>query len=158
MIDFDKDLEPLKHLSRQRRTRVAIFQALCQNFFLFEKDLAHIQKDILKFYSSIFTKQPVDRIINEEMFSLIFNYAVSNKTEIEQQVQKYLRAGWNFSEVSENIQLILMAAVSEISASVETDAPIIINEYIEITKLFEDDKQAKFVNGILEKIRRDLRE
>lgn len=158
MIDFDKDLEPLRELARQRRSRVAVIQALCQVKFFFIKDYEHAQNDIIKFYANVFTKKPVEHILNLDFLAFIFNYALNHQDDIEKHTQKYLRNGWKFSELSENLQLIFMAAVAELSGNTDTDAPVIINEYIEITKLFENEKQAKFVNGVLEKIRRDLRE
>jgi hypothetical protein len=46
-------------------------------------------------------------------------------------------------------KIILIAAISELDFFPLTPARVIINEYIEISKVFATDKSQVFVNGIL---------
>jgi N utilization substance protein B len=53
-------------------------------------------------------------------------------------------------------KIILIAAISELDFFPLTPARVIINEYIEISKVFATDKSQVFVNGILDKYTKDF--
>lgn len=156
--NISDEFEILATLSRQRRSRVAIVQSLYQVIFMENSNLESVIDNIRDFYLIFLPEKKVDRSLNLDFISLQINYVTKHREDIIQSVVKYLKGNWNFAEISEHLQMILLAAVGELSSNLETDAAIIINEYIEIAKLFEDNKKAKFINGVLEKIRRDLRE
>jgi N utilization substance protein B len=53
---------------------------------------------------------------------------------------------------------ILRMATYELLFQKETPAPVVINEAIEVAKKFGTEESAKFINGILDAIRRSLEE
>jgi len=56
------------------------------------------------------------------------------------------------------LRSILLCGVFELMAHHETDAPIIITDYLEVTHAFYEGGESKLVNGVLDKAKRNLRE
>lgn len=52
-------------------------------------------------------------------------------------------------------KVILITALSEMDEFKLTPSSIIINEYIEIAKVYSSDKSNVFINGILDKYAKD---
>ena len=63
---------------------------------------------------------------------------------------------WDLERISLLDKIILIAAMSEIDYFPLTPARVIINEYIEISKVFSTDRSNIFINGILDKYTKDL--
>ena len=53
-------------------------------------------------------------------------------------------------------KIILIAAISEIDYFPLTPGRVIINEYIEISKVFSTDRSNIFINGILDKYTKEI--
>jgi transcription termination factor NusB len=68
-----------------------------------------------------------------------------------------LQDGWRIEDISELLLIILQLSTTEICYN-DTDIGIIINEYIEITKIFGNVKEAKFVNNILQQVANQYRD
>lgn len=62
---------------------------------------------------------------------------------------------WDLERVALMDKIILMTAISELDNFPFTPSKVIINEYIEIAKVFATDKSNIFVNGILDKYTKD---
>lgn len=58
---------------------------------------------------------------------------------------------WDLERISLLDKIILIAAISEIDFFPLTPGRVIINEYIEISKVFSSDRSNIFINGILDK-------
>ena len=52
---------------------------------------------------------------------------------------------------------ILRSGAYELVARNDVPTAAVINEYVDVAKAFFDDREAKFVNGILDAIARDVR-
>ncbi len=80
----------------------------------------------------------------------IVNNVLTNKEELDSRIKKYLRK-WVISELNPVDLAILEIAVYEI---IYTDTPkaVIVNEALELTKKFSDDKSKKFVHRVLDNI------
>ena len=52
---------------------------------------------------------------------------------------------------------MLLVGAYELSESMELSKGIVINEAIELSKLFGADQAHKYVNGVLDKLSRELR-
>lgn len=62
---------------------------------------------------------------------------------------------WRLSRLALLDRLILRLAVCELLQT-ETPSPVVINEAIELAKKFSTEASAKFINGVLDAIRRRL--
>ena len=90
-------------------------------------------------------------VVCDEQFNIIKNL-IDKADEI---IQKGLMAGKSLYGLSIINKSILKTAVYEIVFE-KTDIPVIINEYVEISKLFSDLSSAKFINAILDKISKQV--
>ncbi|MDE6473005.1 MAG: transcription antitermination protein NusB [Ureaplasma sp.] len=81
----------------------------------------------------------------------IIEYFLTNKSEIEKQVNKYVKAGWNFERLNTVDQAIIYCAISE-KNTLNTDKNIIIDESVKTAKNFSDIDSYEFINAILDKI------
>ena len=52
---------------------------------------------------------------------------------------------------------ILRAGAYELLARADVPKASAINEYVDVAKAFFDDREAKFVNGILDAVAKDVR-
>lgn len=63
---------------------------------------------------------------------------------------------WDLERVAVMDKVILMTALSELQSFKLTPSRVIINEYIEISKVFATERSNIFINGILDKYCKDL--
>ena len=63
---------------------------------------------------------------------------------------------WDLDRVALIDKIILIAAITEMDYFPLTPGRVIINEYIEISKVFSTDRSNIFINGILDKYTKDL--
>jgi N utilization substance protein B len=77
--------------------------------------------------------------------------------KIDELVCKYLGQGWSMERLGPVLRNILRIAIFELMSYEETSIKIIINEYVNITRLFFDEKEVGFANGILDKIAHNIR-
>lgn len=63
---------------------------------------------------------------------------------------------WRLSRLSLVDRLILRLAVYELRHEPDTPAPVVINEALELARTFGSDESVRFVNGVLDGIRRKL--
>ena len=147
-------------ISYMRRSRIAAFQILFQiEFYKHTKPLEKIQTELYALYEHDYKDvedKKHDTPLNFELIENILPTAIEKKTDIEEALEPLLSDSWKLEELSLNISLILRLAVAEIMQT-KTDLPVIINEYIEITKLYENSRDAKFVNSVVEAIGKSLR-
>ncbi len=67
------------------------------------------------------------------------------------ELYKPLLTNWRFDRISVPIKLILRLAVWELTKT-DTNQKIIINEAVELAKLFAEEDAYRFINGILDSI------
>ncbi|MBP3362026.1 MAG: transcription antitermination factor NusB [Clostridia bacterium] len=79
----------------------------------------------------------------------VVDAAVENKTEIDKMIEESLGAGWSLSRLSKMSLAALRLAVSEIKYLDEIPEGVSINEAVEIAKLYCEDNEPAFINGVL---------
>ena len=77
-------------------------------------------------------------------------YITSNQESINELANKYME-NWNIDRLSKVDKAIISLAIYELTV---TDTPniVAINEAIELSKKFSDEKVTKLINGVLDKI------
>ena len=104
-------------------------------------------------------KYNVDEIIKEvnpidnEFVKDAVYFVITNKEKIDEIANKYLN-NWTISRLGNTDQAILRLAIYEL---MYTDTPdiVVINEAIELAKLYSDDDVKNMINGVLDKIYHD---
>ncbi|MGY3724188.1 NusB antitermination factor [Granulicatella balaenopterae] len=73
----------------------------------------------------------------------------ANQAEINESIAKYATT-WTFDRIVNTDLLIMQLAIFEMNyLDEEVPKPVVLNEAIEIAKMYSDDKSAKFINGVL---------
>jgi N utilization substance protein B len=82
----------------------------------------------------------------------------ARRDEIDAMVAGKLASGWTIARLDKAMLQVLRAGTYELIARADVPAPVAINEYVEVAKAFFDDGQARFVNGILDAVAKEVRE
>ncbi len=77
--------------------------------------------------------------------------AIENIEEIDAVIEKYSN-GWKISRLAKVTLAVLRVAVCELLYADDIADSIAINEAVEIAKKYNDEKSAKFVNGVLSSV------
>lgn len=111
----------------------------------------------------------VDDVINEILESMeiedrkkidinflndLVNGVINNIDNIDEYISKYL-SNWTIDRLGLTDQAIIRISVYEL---IYTDTPnlVCINEAIELAKRYSDEKVAKMINGVLDKIYHEI--
>jgi len=77
--------------------------------------------------------------------------------EIDRLVDAHAR-NWRLERLAVIDRLVLRLAVYELLARPDTPPVVVINEAMELARVYSGEAAVKFVNGVLDAIRRELRE
>jgi N utilization substance protein B len=79
----------------------------------------------------------------------------SDLTAIDPIVQQHIEH-WRLERLAVIDRLILRLAVWELRHETGTPGPVIVNEALELARTFSTDESVRFVNGVLDGIRRTI--
>jgi transcription antitermination protein NusB len=85
---------------------------------------------------------------------VLLRNALSQWDNVEDKIRIRLD-NWEMERVAITDKVLLMAAITELDTFKGTASSIIINEYIEISKVYSTEKSKTFINGILDKYIKD---
>ena len=83
--------------------------------------------------------------------------AVARREEIDTVLTRRLAEGWTLTRLDKTMLQILRAGAYELIARADIGVGTVINEYLDVTHAFFDAREAKFVNGLLDALARDVR-
>jgi len=92
-----------------------------------------------------------------EFFDDLVSGVTARREEIDAMISARLSEQWSLARLDKTMLQILRCGAYELIARKDVPKPAAINEYIDIAKAFFEDREAKFVNGILDAIARDTR-
>lgn len=96
-------------------------------------------------------KDEEDRAFAKKLlFQSIIHWEATEK-KVEERLEN-----WDLDRISLMDKILLISAISELDFFPLTPARVIINEYIEIAKVFATDRSQIFINGILDKYTKDI--
>ena len=81
----------------------------------------------------------------------------ARRDEIDGLLVSKLAEGWTLARLDKTMLQILRAGTYELMARADVPAASAINEYVDVAKAFFDDREAKFVNGILDAVAKEVR-
>lgn len=122
---------------------VAIYNELT-DFTFGQSQISRTAEDIIASLCDCEIKEVPQFIIDSVMVSL------SKYGEIKQAYAPYLK-NWKWERLPLLTQAILLMSYTNFYYVEKTDKAVIINIAVELAKKYIDDKQAKFINGILDK-------
>ena len=96
-------------------------------------------------------KDAEDRTFASKLLRQTLNHWENTEKKLEERL-----VNWEIERISLMDKIILVTSFSELDFFPLTPSRVIINEYIEIAKVFSTDKSNIFINGILDKYVKDL--
>jgi len=136
---------PARHKSRQRALQV---------LFLWDQRKQPIEDAIAAFYATLGSDEtdPTPTPPDEFMESLVRG-ASRESAAIDQRITAK-SANWRIERMAAVDRNILRLAIYEMQ-STETPPAVAIDEALELAREFAGDESSKFVNGVLDAIRRE---
>jgi len=83
--------------------------------------------------------------------------AIARREEIDARLTARLAEGWTLVRLDKTMLQILRAGAYELIARADIGVGTVINEYLDVTHAFFDAREAKFVNGLLDALAKDVR-
>lgn len=91
------------------------------------------------------------------LFDDLVTGTVARQDEADTLISAALASGWSMDRLDRPMRALLRAATYELLARADIAAATIINEYIDISHAFHEEKEARFVNGLLDTVARRVR-
>ena len=92
-----------------------------------------------------------------EFFDDLVRGVDARRGEIDELLAARLTDGWTLARLDKTMLQVLRAGAYELLARADVPTKAAINEYVDVAKAFFDDREAKFVNGILDAVAKQTR-
>ncbi|WP_271077372.1 transcription antitermination factor NusB [Aurantiacibacter sp. MUD61] len=144
--------------SRQRSAaRLAAVQALYQR---------HMEKTALAKLLDEFHQHRLGQEIEEDQyedaevdfFDDVVSGVAARQDEIDEKLTEKLAEGWTLARLDKTMLQILRCGAYELMARADVPKATAISEYVDVAHAFFDEREAKFVNGILDAVAKDVRD
>jgi N utilization substance protein B len=82
---------------------------------------------------------------------------LARRDEIDELVTARLAQGWTLTRLDKTMVQILRVGTYELLARADVPKAAVISEYVDVAHAFFDEREAKFVNGLLDAIGKEAR-
>jgi transcription antitermination protein NusB len=90
-------------------------------------------------------------------FDDVVKGVLARRDEIDFLLAAKLAQGWTLARLDRTMLQVLRAGAYELLARPDVSRATVISEYVDVAKAFFDDREAKFVNGVLDAVAKDVR-
>ena len=141
---------PSRHRSRQRALQI-----------LYQLDLnqQQVYNAIDNFYESLYTSESEEEAPKtpdrDPFMEILVKGSIDNHKAIDDQITRHSEH-WRLERMNVMDRLILRLATYEFLHEADTPGKVIINEALELARTFSGDDAVRFINGILDAIRKKL--
>ncbi len=129
---------PLQY-SPKNNPRVIVIQKLYGKYFNNDENLT-------------FPKHRFKKFIKD-----VVNGTIERDDVIKDEIANHLNSDLNLKKIDKVFQVIIKSAIFEFLYKPKISSKIIINEYLRASNFFIDDGQTKFLNALLDKISKKIR-
>ena len=95
---------------------------------------------------------PNPKHYHRDFFDTMVQFLAEEFASLEKKLRTHETETWRYERMDPVLLGILMVGMAELLAQPETPTNVIIHEYIELSKDFLTDKDAKFVHALLDKM------
>ena len=127
------------HYSPKNNPRVIVIQKLYGKYFNEDQKLT-------------FPKHRFKKFIKD-----VVNGTIERNEIIQDEMSIHLNKDLDLKKLDKVFQVIIKSAIFELLYKPKTPSKIIINEYLKASNFFIDDGQTKYLNALLDKISKKLR-
>jgi N utilization substance protein B len=92
-----------------------------------------------------------------EFFDDVVKGVIARRDEIDFLVQSRLAQGWSLVRLDKTMLQILRCGAYELLARTDIAVGTVISEYLDVAHAFFDAREAKFANGVLDAVAKDVR-
>ena len=125
--------------SPKNNPRVIVIQKLYGKYFNEEENLT-------------FPKHRFKKFIKD-----VVNGTIERNDVINDEIRNHLNPDLNLKKLDKVFQVIIKSAIFEFLYKPKTSSKIIINEYLKASNFFIEDGQTKYLNALLDKISKKIR-
>lgn len=103
-------------------------------------------------------EEAIEHVMNgesDEFYRLLVEGTHARMSDIDDKLKDHLE-NWSLERLPKIERTILRMAVFELSYMEDAPSKVVMNEAIELSKTFGDDKSSRFVNGVLSKFTDEL--
>lgn len=93
-----------------------------------------------------------------EYLDTLVEGVLTHQKELDEIIQAHLKEKWKLNRLAKMDLIILRIAIFELKYTDEIPNTVAVNEAVELTKTFSDDRSRKFVNGVLSNILSNMEE
>jgi len=90
-------------------------------------------------------------------FDDVVSGVIARQDEIDALLSERLAAGWSLQRLDKTMLQILRAGTYELLARADIPTGTAISEYVDVAHAFFDEREAKFVNGVLDAVAKAVR-
>jgi N utilization substance protein B len=94
---------------------------------------------------------------DEPYFAAIVRGVVADQAILDRAIADRLAGGWRLERIDSTVRAILRAGAFELRSCPDTPTEVVIDEYVELSKAFNETGEVKFVNAALDGIAHDFR-
>ena len=134
------------------KTRLAAIQLVSQQL-INNQDIEIIKDDFDKYYRNTKIDKSSEKIEYNINFlsKLVSYYKKINSKKLSQEINSLITFERKFEKWDTINKAIMLVAISELKYSNSFKVKIILNDYLEISKLFVNLKDTKIINALLDK-------
>ena len=92
-----------------------------------------------------------------DFFDDVVSGTLARSEEIDRLLAERLAQGWTLARLDKTMLQILRAGTYELLARADVPVGTAISEYVDVAHAFFDEREAKFVNGILDAVAKVVR-
>ena len=90
-------------------------------------------------------------------FDDLVSGTLDRRQEIDELIAKRLAEGWSLERLDKPMKAILRVGAYELLARPDVPVATVINEYLDVTDAFYEQREKGFVNGLLDAIAKSVR-
>jgi N utilization substance protein B len=136
---------------QRRQSRVLALKTL---FFYYERNETKALTDCFDYVLKELDEKVPEEAVSDDFGWEIVNTAVENKGKIKLLIRAFAPE-YEFDKIAPINRALLVLGIAEMKF-METPPVVVINEYIELAKVYGEDKSPSFVNGVLDNYRKGL--
>ena len=111
--------------------------------------------DIQQTFDADYLKQ---RRANKAHFRKILAQAIDEEQRYREMLEPMLSENWQWDRIGYVEKAILFCAVAELDLCQDIPKKVVLNEYLTIAHSYFDESEVRFINGVLDKAARMLRD
>ena len=113
---------------------------------------ANPDADENQLFQQLLNPEETDAVEIPAYLSTLVTGVREHQVELDAQIQPYLSQKWSLDRLAKTDLIILRIAFFELQFVDDVPTKVAVNEAIELTKAFSDDRSRKFVSGVLGKV------